>query len=337
MLLDLPFELTRLEVSVQTPTMDSPAVAPRIIFTSPSSSKTKIFCGTSCDKNDIVMESSNHNNNRGEGSINNSDDADDENPRRMLDGIEDGSTIDIHRNTLGPNMTWPIQNNLFEGNICLLLRDHPRCDYNFDGEDDIFFEVQIQGKFKRQPQGPLYLSLEFPQVEKYKVSWPIKTALNALVSFIKSWGYKYLHLSYGGNGETPHLSTPAFQALDRLVITEEGQQPPPLGHPIPESYDETIIRKKFQFQHLIDTSFTYTMSFNNSFVNPVDWKVYGVPFVKSVDLSFTDTLRLCIHEVVEENEQPLQSLTQGNIQSMAQGRHTKRNIAMWIQLHKKSK
>ena len=146
--------------------------------------------------------------------------------------------------------------------------------------------------------------------------------------------YIYIYIIIIRQGETPHLSTPAFQALDRLVITQEGGEPPQLGYPIPETYDETMVRKELQFNHHIDTSSTYTMSFNHTYVNPVDWKVYGVPLFKSIDLSFIEVMRLVIHEVVEENGQQFQPSTRGDVQSIAHGRHTGRNIAMWIELRR---
>lgn len=243
--------------------------------------------------------------------------------------LVEGLDIDIH-GSLGQNTTWPIDNDLFQGNLCILIRDHPLCTYDFDNEPDVYFEFQFQGKFKRKPSGPLYMALELPQTTEYKLSWPLRVCINAAVAFIKSWGYDFLHVSYGGGkgGTTPHISSPAFQAFDRMVITPETSRPPPLGKPIPESYEDTIRRKEMKFDHSIDTSCTYTMSFNHTYVNIAEWKVYGVPAVKCIDLSFTNALRLVVYEVDDDYDHS----SNGNVQTIARGRnHSKRSTATWIQ------
>ena len=184
---EVPPELLRLEASVQTPNSNFQKRT--------DDGMQSNFCSTSCAEISPDLHVAKRNKNvafhRATGEL-------EDELASIIDGIEEGDIIDIHHNILGPNMTWPIDNDLFHGSICILLRDHPHCDYDFHGENDVFFEIQIQGKFKRQPQGPLYLSLELPQMEKLKVSWPVRTAMNALVAFIRSWGYRYLHMSFGG-------------------------------------------------------------------------------------------------------------------------------------------
>jgi len=240
--------------------------------------------------------------------------------------------IDITKH-LGPESTWPIDNDFFKGNLCILIRDHPNCNYNFDNETDVHFELQFQGKFLRKPKGPIYLAVELPQTTEYKVSWPLKAFLSASLAFIKSWGYNSIHMSYGGGrgGDTPHISTPAFQAFDRVVITPDGCQAPPLGYAIPENYADTRRRKNVEFNHKIDTSCTYTMSFNHTFVNVAEWRVYGIPVVKSFDFAFTRDLRVVIYEVEEDAGVD----TDGDVQAVAITKiHRKREVAMWIHFQK---
>ena len=86
--------------------------------------------------------------------------------RKFYEEVE----IDIY-SELGPNSTWPIDNDFFHGRLCLLFRDHPRCYYDFDNEKDVFFEFQVQGKFKRKPKGPLYIGLEIPKGKEIKISF----------------------------------------------------------------------------------------------------------------------------------------------------------------------
>ena len=240
--------------------------------------------------------------------------------------------IDIH-SYLGPTKTWHINNDFFEGELCLLIRDHPNCNYDFDNEENIYFELQFQGKFKRKPRGALYMAIEMPQKSEYKLSWPLKAVINASIKFIKSWGYEWIHMSYGGGkgGDTPHLSSPAFQAFDRIVITPDGSTPPPLGYAIPECGEDVSRRKSFQFNHTIDTCCTYTMSFNHTYVDVVKWRVCGIPVVKSFKL-FVDDLRLVVYEIDEDDDCVDSG---GDVQAIPRCKvHRKKEVAMWVHFRK---
>ncbi len=244
--------------------------------------------------------------------------------------FEQETEIDIE-SYLGPEMTWPIDNNLFQGSLCILIRDHPRCDYNFDNETDVYFELQIQGKFKRKPTGPIYLGLELPEDEKINISWPLRTFLNAAVAFMKSWGYKSVNLSFGRGEEIPpQISSPAFQAFDRIVITPNGETPPRLGHAIPECNENTVKRKSLTFDHRICTNSIYTLSLNHTYVDLVEWQVHGIPVVNSFEFTFTDSMRLVMYEVDDDSVD-----TKGNINAVTKKRnHKKRDVVFWIKFER---
>jgi len=250
-----------------------------------------------------------------------------------IDRHSESMEIDI-KSYLGPRTIYPIRNSLFHGHLCILIRDHPNCHYNFDNETNVYFELQIQGKFKRKLKGPLYLALEIPQTTEYKLSWALRTIIKAAVRFIKSLGYDFVHMSYGGGkgGDTPHLSSPAFQAFDRLVITPEGGELPLLGYAIPEKYEDTVRRKKFDFDHRIDTSSTYTMSFNHTFANVAEWRVYGIPIIKSIDLGFTNDLRVVVYEIDEGGGDDID----GNVQAIAKSTiHRTKDVAWWVHFQRR--
>ena len=226
---EVPPELSRLQASIQTPDLN---FEKREGYDDIQLN----FCGTSYAE--ISPDQQNVGKRNRNVAFHRTTDKRDEEVVSTIDGIEEGDAIDIHHTILGPNTTWPIENDLFHGSICILLRDHPHCDYDFDGENDVFFEVQIQGKFKRQPQGPLYLSLELPQTEKFKLSWPVRTAMNALVAFIRSWGYRYLHMSFGGKVSYNPINTvaPLFQkhfaihSKNRIMLIKNNLYPKILIH-----------------------------------------------------------------------------------------------------------
>ena len=252
-----------------------------------------------------------------------------------IDRHDESMEIDIE-SYFGPHTIYPIKNALFDGHLCILIRDHPNCQYNFDNETNVYFELQFQGKFKRKLEGPLYMAMELPQTSELKISWPLRTILNAAIRFIKSWGYEFIHISYGGGkgGDTPHLSSPAFQAFDRLVITQEGDEPPLLGYAITEKYEDTVRRKNFDFDHRIDTSCTYTMTFNHTFANVAEWKVHGIPIVKSIDLGFTNDLRLVVYEIDEDDDEGHNE--GGYVQAIAKSAiHRKKDIAWWVHFQRR--
>ena len=100
----------------------------------------------------------------------------------VVDGLQNGNEI-------------PIDNDLFEGKMVILLRANTGLHYVFGGDDNILWEFQVQGKFKRKP-GPLYISVEIPEEEKFKISWGLKAVANAFCKLITFFGYN-LHKSLG--------------------------------------------------------------------------------------------------------------------------------------------
>ena len=115
-----------------------------------------------------------------------------------------GSEMNVINNFEGTQVDlqdspFTISNDLFEGKLHVLLRDLPGNTYDFDGEKGVLWEMQIQGKFKRQIQGPIYLAMELPQLEKYKVTAPMKMVIRACLQLMKSMGHKDVHMSFGGN------------------------------------------------------------------------------------------------------------------------------------------
>jgi len=184
----------------------------------------------------------------------------------------------------------------------------------------------------------LYLGVEIPEDEEhFRISWPMRTVSKAFCKLIKFMGYSLLHNSVGEKGDRPHFATPAFQALDKFVASKADQPSPVLGHYIYEPFESALQRRKFQSEHTVDTSLLYTMSFNDTFFDPVRWRVTGVPLLRPVDMSrFTNNIRFVIYEVEEENHKPVAIPKNGDLKAVAHGTHTKKNHVMWFQLHRKA-
>ena len=149
---------------------------------------------------------------------------------------------------------------------------------------------------------------------------------------MKSWGYKWVNLSFGRGKEIPpQISSPAFQAFDRIVITPNGEKPPTLGYTIPECNENTVKRKALIFDHRICTDSTYTLSLNHTYVDVVEWKVHGIPVVNSFEFTFTNAMRLVMYEVDDGSDD-----TEGDINAIAKKRnHKKRDVVFWILFRRK--
>lgn len=242
----------------------------------------------------------------------------------------DGTLIDLEKSP------FPINNDLFEGQIHVMMRDLPNNTFDFAGEKEVLWEIQIQGKFKRQIKGPIYLALELPQYEKYKVTAPMRMVIRACLQLMKTMGHKDVHLSFGGRDELPHMGAPAFHSFDRVVITPPGESPPPLGTHLPKKPFDIQRRKNFFKSDLkIDLDSTYTFSMKNRRFDPLGWRVVSVPIVRQFTVSrYTESVRLAVYEVLEENGVPVED-PQGKVTTMAKKKHTKRNTFLWIKMSRK--
>lgn len=257
--------------------------------------------------------------------------------REVTSGDLSFEEVEIDINSfLGPEISWRIENKFFRGHLCILIQDHPRCNYDFDNQTDVYFEIQVQGQFKRKPKGPIYLGVEIPKKKKLNISWSLRVFINAAVAFMKKWGYKWIHLSLGeDNVHVPLISSPAFQAFDRLVITpmthtKEDVKLPPLGYTIPDNKNSKKM-KAFKFDHKICTENIYTMSFNHSYFDIVRWRMTDIPMVKTFSLNFTRSLRLTMYEIDDGANLD----TDGHVEAIATSKHhVKRNVMFWIKFEK---
>jgi len=248
---------------------------------------------------------------------------------RVEEGF-DGIHVDLEKSP------FLVKNDLFDGLVHVLLRDLPGNTYDFDGDPDVLWEIQIQGKFQRQIKGPIYFALELPQREKYKVTAPMRLVLKGSLSLMRAMGHKEVHVSFGGGDELPHLSSPAFHSFDRVVVTKEGETPPKLGEHLPRMPSDIQRRKHFSKTGLkLDLNATYTFSVKNRRFDPLKWKVIGVPLVRSFTVSrFTEAVRLAVYEVLEENGKPVEDPT-GKLTTLVKKKHTKRNTFIWLQMSRK--
>jgi len=248
---------------------------------------------------------------------------------RIGEGFE-GTNVDLETSP------YVVKNDLFDGLIHIMIRDLPGNKYDFGGEKDVLWEIQIQGKFQRQIKGPIYYALELPQHEKYKVTALMRLVVKGALSIGRTMGHKETHVSYGGGDELPHMAGPAFHSFDRVVVTPEGETPPPLGNHLPQMESDINRRKAFSKTGLkLDLNSTYTFSVKSRRFDILNWQVIGVPFVKSLDVArFTESVRLAVYEIVEESGIPVED-PKGKLTTLVKKKHTKRNTFLWIQMSRK--
>ncbi len=180
--------------------------------------------------------------------------------------------------------------------------------------------------------------MELPQHERYGVTMPIRLVLKGSLQLIKAMGHGDVHHSFGGEGELPHISAPAFRSFDRVVVTKDGETPPPLGKYMEKMQSDITRRKEFSKTDMkIELGSTYTFSFKNKRFNPLQWKVVGVPIIGQFSVSrYTDAVRVALYEVLEENGTPVED-PKGRLTVTAKKKHTKRNTFLFIHMSRNRK
>lgn len=151
------------------------------------------------------------------------------------------------------------------------------------------FEFQYQVKLKKKPENKELF---------YAIQWekPVKMGLiqrafvAACLAFLKKTR-PTVHYSVSGTTrsddgafEKPHLANFIEIGLDRVVITKPGETPPELGGEIMEDLDHYKQRKAGKVKIDFNTEDTYTFALWNANVDWIDWKVVGIPGIKSFDL-----------------------------------------------------
>jgi hypothetical protein len=154
-----------------------------------------------------------------------------------------------------------------------------------------------------------------------------------------------LHSSLGdmkGNElyQLPHLVAPMFITFDKIVLTQPGETPPPLGIPFTE--DLEYRKKRLKFRSIKDAEVNldtiYSFSVNTSNINLLTWNLCGIPLVRPMDLRtfiqesairlgktespaicvwqyesrigvFSYCFQYCLDSIVTESEQPVRFLT----------------------------
>eukprot|EP01031_Cornospumella_fuschlensis_P034759 gene34759-42090_t len=184
----------------------------------------------------------------------------------------------------------PFETEFFKGIAMIIIRTKPidpRFREFFEGRRRLF-EVQVQGKFKREPAGEVFVGAEGSQKLELGI---ITRSISRVVSQFISTMVSDLHYSFGDNQdnpnhEVPHVVSPIFITFDKIVATPPGETPPPLGTPFPEDLEYRKKRLKFRFikDAQVDLDTTYSFSVCTQNLDLLNWTIVGIPMVKPMDL-----------------------------------------------------
>ena len=209
----------------------------------------------------------------------------------------------------------PFETEIFKGVTLLLVRTAPMDTHyrNFFEGTKREFEVQVQGKFKRAPEGEIYVGAEATQ--KMELGIITRSACRILLNFVATMvndsHYSFGDLSTDKLCESPHLVAPLLRGMDKVVVSKPGEKIPEMGGPFHESPEARKKRTKSNMAFKVDVSCTYSFSVNTSNLDLCAWNIVGVPMVKNLDMRslFGDAgIRLVAYELprakVAQNNSP---------------------------------
>ena len=173
-----------------------------------------------------------------------------------------------------------ISNDYFEGTCFLFVRDPAVHVSTQDTFCRRYFEIQLQGRFKRTPER-FFIGLELSEV--LRLSMLMRGVCNTLFNFVRSYEPD-ICVSFGSakggiDYEMPHLVSPYFKGCDIVVETPDGEAPPTLGTDITGGRTHPKGGRPMR----IRLDCTYTICTFSTCIDPFAWKVKGTP-VGTVDI-----------------------------------------------------
>eukprot|EP00013_Stygamoeba_regulata_P017219 CAMPEP_0177680652 /NCGR_PEP_ID=MMETSP0447-20121125/30289_1 /TAXON_ID=0 /ORGANISM="Stygamoeba regulata, Strain BSH-02190019" /LENGTH=1306 /DNA_ID=CAMNT_0019190001 /DNA_START=99 /DNA_END=4019 /DNA_ORIENTATION=- len=184
----------------------------------------------------------------------------------------------------------PLETDLFKGVMVMKLRSNPIDPYfepYFRGRKRTL-ELQVQGKFKKRPDGPVFMGLEV--TEQLSLGILGRSLMHISLGIIKSMT-QGMHYSFGNKSahENPHIMFPLSVMVDHLVITPPGGTPPEIGVPeLPNCPDKANFNA--DPNSFWDPENTYSVSFHDMYLDFVGWKAGNIPGGMS-DISFTTFIK----------------------------------------------
>jgi hypothetical protein len=216
--------------------------------------------------------------------------------------------VDLKRGqAIWPNSDEPVEfeNEFFVGRVLFMMKTdprHPKWHQLFMGRRRLFW-FQLQGQFKRQPKGTVYIGGEVPRKMNLGV---FSSAMCRVILGVINVLTKGLHYGLGemypqdvsakDEEELPHLCFPLHSSVDEFICTPAGEIPPTLGQDtFGESRADKAARKSLRDPYQFNVRDTYTFSFFSYFLDFENWSVVNIPGMPNMPLEkFWDDMPLRI-------------------------------------------
>lgn len=182
------------------------------------------------------------------------------------------------------------ETELFKGKILVVARpknpeiDDPYWNERLFSKRKRRLVINLQGSFKRKPQGVVYAGAEIS--DPMKLGLVTRGLCKVLLRLVESFN-KNMHYSFGDSEgkELAHIVAPAYTFFERFIATPPGQTPPSMDEPFEESPESIAYRKKTNSFGEWNTTDTYSFSFYSMYIDLPTWQLVGLP--ASGDLSLT--------------------------------------------------
>lgn len=145
----------------------------------------------------------------------------------------------------------------------------------------------------------------------------LRSVCNLLLKFLTSFANE-LHYSFGDADENGHISAPAWNMFQSILVTKPGEMLPTLGDDIEESKESMTARASSNGIGQWNTIDTFTMSYHSMYVDLPTWQVVKLPFAPALDLRTfwgKSLLNVCIYDTAQRRDR--RHLRQDNSYFMA--------------------
>jgi len=209
----------------------------------------------------------------------------------------------LHPFPLNARAPVDVETELFKGKLLLLIRppnpeDDPYWNERVFSKKKRRMIVQVQGKFNYRPKGIIYAGAEVSN--QMKLGLLSKGLCGVLLRLVESFNSQ-LHYSYGDSkgDEKPHIAVPAYSFFERVVVTPQGEQPPPIDELFGESSASATSRKRSNGDGIWNTSDTFSFSFYSMYIDLPTWQLVGLPLQGDLSLKTfwgDSMLKICMYE-----------------------------------------
>jgi len=219
----------------------------------------------------------------------------------ILSHLNKNTTAVLHNKTFKPlpmgesDQSWSIDVNtdLFEGTMLQVFRQKDNAkngmyhDGLFKGKNRVYV-CQLQGRFKRKPNGPICLMCQFLD-DNFSIGTFSKRFAKIWLGFARQWEKQLDICLDPKEGRPISLIMPVSDNWMAIVHTKKGDTPPQLGVRLPSFKDCVKMNKEngVSVGHIEDPDMDaiYTLEFYSQNLDMLGWKVFNIPVLPEFSLN----------------------------------------------------